>query len=495
MIPRRLFWLFDLLTLGLAFLMAYFVVPHLRALLVPSGFLQLSWIRALSPPPDWHGQLPQLTALFWVFIATAPTAVLTLGALGNHGPLLGQSCTRIVAGSLLAPLSGMSLISLTLFALKHPQWSRLFIFSFAMFSSVGLGGYRVLLRIYCLRRRKAGYHARNVVLIGLPSGLEQMVRHLTRNSFSIGYHLVGYLRPYPDHTLPVLAGVQLPFLGDVQKLGDLLIRCPIHEVIVVYPVSGGAWLRQVIQHCDYLEVGLRIVPEALLCEQPQNLRTVCRFDPLSLPAVVLTPPLQEDTEALFIKRLFDIVVSAVLLVLLAPFFALIALAIKIATPHLPIFYHWHVVGQNGVEFTGYKFTTMVSDADQIKAQLLPHNEMRGPVFKMKDDPRVTPLGHFLRKYSLNELPQLWSVLKGDMSLVGPRPAFRHELERYEFWHKRKLSVKPGITCLWQVRGRNQINRFDDWVKMDLEYIENWSLWLDFKILLRTGWVVIAGTGS
>ena len=121
--------------------------------------------------------------------------------------------------------------------------------------------------------------------------------------------------------------------------------------------------------------------------------------------------------------------------------------------------------------------------------------MQGPVFKIKDDPRVTAIGWYLRKFSLNELPQLWSVLTGDMSLVGPRPAFPHELERYELWHKRKLCVRPGMTCLWQVRGRNRITRFDDWVRMDLEYIDNWSLWLDVKILFRTFWAVVKGTGS
>jgi len=127
--------------------------------------------------------------------------------------------------------------------------------------------------------------------------------------------------------------------------------------------------------------------------------------------------------------------------------------------------------------------------------LLGRNEMMGPVFKIKNDPRMTRLGRFLRKYSLNELPQLWSVLKGDMSLVGPRPAFRHELDRYEMWHKRKLCVRPGITCLWQIRGRNEISNFDDWVRLDLEYIDKWSLWLDFRILARTVWAVVAGTGS
>jgi lipopolysaccharide/colanic/teichoic acid biosynthesis glycosyltransferase len=213
-----------------------------------------------------------------------------------------------------------------------------------------------------------------------------------------------------------------------------------------------------------------------------------------MPAVGLRPP-HLDSSALFVKRIFDVVVSALLLLLLAPIFGLVALAIKLTTPGLPVLYPWRVVGQNGVEFTGYKFTTMQPDADARKAELMDRNEMQGPVFKIKDDPRVTRLGRFLRKYSLNELPQLWSVLKGDMSLVGPRPAFRHELERYELWHKRKLAVRPGITCLWQVRGRNKINSFDDWVRMDLEYIDNWSLWLDVKILIWTARAVVAGTGS
>jgi len=138
---------------------------------------------------------------------------------------------------------------------------------------------------------------------------------------------------------------------------------------------------------------------------------------------------------------------------------------------------------------------MCADADERKSELMVRNEMTGPVFKIKDDPRTTPLGRLLRKYSINELPQLWSVLKADMSLVGPRPAFPHELARYDFWHKRKLSIRPGITCLWQIRGRNKVSDFDEWVRMDMEYVDNWSLWLDFKILVWTAWVVLKGTGS
>jgi len=138
---------------------------------------------------------------------------------------------------------------------------------------------------------------------------------------------------------------------------------------------------------------------------------------------------------------------------------------------------------------------MVDNADIVKKNLFSKNEMTGPVFKLSNDPRITPLGHSLRKYSIDELPQLWSVLKGDMSLVGPRPAGPHEWTQYEEWQKRKLSVTPGITCIWQVNGRNDISDFDEWVKMDLEYIDNWSLGLDFKILLKTIPAVLKGTGK
>jgi lipopolysaccharide/colanic/teichoic acid biosynthesis glycosyltransferase len=195
-----------------------------------------------------------------------------------------------------------------------------------------------------------------------------------------------------------------------------------------------------------------------------------------------------------LKRLLDIVVSALLLVLLSPFLVLIALAVLV-TSGPPVFYRWPVVGQGGRPFTGFKFRTMVRDADKIKADLLARNEMRGPVFKLADDPRITPIGRLLRKLSLDELPQLWSVLKGDMSLVGPRPPLQSEWVHFEDWQRRKLSVKPGMTCLWQVRGRNEISDFDEWVRLDLEYIDRWSLGLDLKILLQTVPSVLRSRGA
>lgn len=194
-----------------------------------------------------------------------------------------------------------------------------------------------------------------------------------------------------------------------------------------------------------------------------------------------------------VKRAMDISIAATLLLVLSPLLILIAIAIELSSPGA-ILYPWRVVGLGGRDFVGHKFRSMVRDADELKLALEPYNEMNGPVFKMQKDPRIIPIGRFLRKYSLDELPQLWSVLIGDMSLVGPRPPARSEFERFEPWQRRKLSVKPGITCLWQINGRNQISDFAEWARLDLEYIDNWSLWLDIKILVRTILVVLRGTG-
>ena len=194
-----------------------------------------------------------------------------------------------------------------------------------------------------------------------------------------------------------------------------------------------------------------------------------------------------------LKRAIDLVVTLPLLMLAAPLMALVALAVRLTSAG-PALYAWRVVGENGRPFTGYKFRTMHNHADQRKDELVDLNEMIGPVFKMRRDPRITPLGRWLRRYSVDELPQLWSVLRGDMTLVGPRPAFQGEYQRYELWQMRRLSTKPGITCIWQVQGRNQINDFEEWASLDLNYIDNWSIWLDLRVLARTITAVLRGTG-
>lgn len=208
---------------------------------------------------------------------------------------------------------------------------------------------------------------------------------------------------------------------------------------------------------------------------------------------VLTPPRRPRLQ-LFLKRVIDIAGAAILLTVLSPVLLIIAVAVRL-TSDGPILYPWRVLGENGRPFVGYKFRTMVRDADELKGALMHLNERTGPVFKITNDPRVTRIGRWLRKHSLDELPQLWSVLVGDMSLVGPRPPGPHEYVDFELWQMRKMSVKPGMTCIWQVEGRATVSNFADWARLDLHYIDNWSLWKDVAILFKTAGVVVRGTGS
>jgi exopolysaccharide biosynthesis polyprenyl glycosylphosphotransferase len=202
----------------------------------------------------------------------------------------------------------------------------------------------------------------------------------------------------------------------------------------------------------------------------------------------------DDVIPAMIKRTLDCLISGALLVFLSPLFLVVAALVKLTSPG-PIFFRQIRVGLNKRRFSIYKFRTMVANAEQLQDQLLSMNEMTGPVFKIKKDPRVTPLGRILRNTSIDELPQLFNVLMGDMSLVGPRAMSLRDYQLFDKdWQRRRFSVKPGITCLWQVHGRNSIP-FEKWMELDMQYIDTWSLWLDLKILARTLPAVLRGTGA
>ncbi len=230
--------------------------------------------------------------------------------------------------------------------------------------------------------------------------------------------------------------------------------------------------------------------------------------PFPLPEAVIHARMETDWEGYLperarygkwrlhqaVKRGIDVLGSTLGLVLLSPLLLLVAALVKLTSPG-PVLYPWRVLGYRARPFVGYKFRTMVADAESRKADVMQYNEMTGPVFKMRNDPRVTRIGRWLRKFSIDELPQLWSVLKGDMSLVGPRPPSAEEFAEFESWQRGKLAVRPGITCLWQVNGRSRIADFEHWMELDREYVQTWSLWLDLRILARTLPAVLRGHGA
>jgi exopolysaccharide biosynthesis polyprenyl glycosylphosphotransferase len=215
------------------------------------------------------------------------------------------------------------------------------------------------------------------------------------------------------------------------------------------------------------------------------------FDGFPLLSFSTTP----TNEALmFVRRILDVILASFILVICGPLLMLPAAILIKLTSGGPVLFRQKRCGLNGRQFVMYKFRSMVNNAEQLRVELEGLNEMDGPVFKSSRDPRITTVGKVIRRFSIDELPQIFNVLKGDMSLVGPRPPLPAEVARYERWQRRRLSMKPGMTCLWQISGRNEVS-FDDWMKLDLTYIDNWSLLLDLKILLKTVPVVLLGRGA
>jgi exopolysaccharide biosynthesis polyprenyl glycosylphosphotransferase len=481
----------DTLCSLVAFLIAYKTLAYFRETLRPESALYSQIFGALSPSKTPGAALPSMAELSWVLVIATVAMLLSLDFRYNFKPFYYRTNGQIIASIAIGMAAALGATTTVFFALHVPSYSRLFVFSYLTLLFLLATGYRLILKYRLRMRQKRGLDVRLVALAGSTSGISKLLE-LTDAAFHdaktkiIGCFLM-------DGSNDAGAG-GLPVLGSLADLEEVLIHTPIDEVIFVVPNQECAWLQSAIGRCDYFRVSAHILHENMLGMELRDLKIAS--DPyLPLPGVTLIPEEEEASDTMVWKRLIDIFVSGTTLLLLSPVFVAIAIAIKLTTPRLPIFYEWRVVGYRGRRFSGYKFTTMIADADDHKQRLQALNEMSGPVFKIRDDPRVTPLGKFLRKYSLNELPQFWSVLVGDMSLVGPRPAGPHELVRYEMWHKRKLSIRPGITCYWQVRGRNAISNFDDWVRMDLEYIQKRSMWTDFTILFQTLGAVVKGTGS
>jgi exopolysaccharide biosynthesis polyprenyl glycosylphosphotransferase len=276
----------------------------------------------------------------------------------------------------------------------------------------------------------------------------------------------------------------------ITELESVIAQEPVDEVFIALPRDKYNDLIEKIVHlCE--EQGIIVRMQAEMFKLRYARWQVDEPDGEPIVIIRSGPP---DDWQLVAKRLLDICSSAMLLLALVPIFGIVALGIKLDSPG-PVFFRQERVGLNKRRFRLFKFRTMVDGAEHQQQMLESSNEAEGPVFKIKDDPRITCIGRFLRRYSIDELPQLFNVLRGEMSLVGPRPLAMRDAARIEAqWHKRRFSVKPGITCLWQVNGRSDVS-FNDWVRMDLEYIDRWSLGLDMKILMKTIPVVLKGSGA
>ncbi|MGQ0504867.1 MAG: sugar transferase [Myxococcaceae bacterium] len=299
-------------------------------------------------------------------------------------------------------------------------------------------------------------------------------------------HVLGFLR-FDDEGKP--EPLRNRVLGTSADLEALLKTLPVSEVFISgNALKNAAEMQQAIKTCERFGVPFALPAYCFRLDRARPVQPHAVADGYIHYMSVSAKPGQ-----MALKRLFDIVSASVALWMLLPLFAFVAAAIKL-TSRGPIFFKQVRVGLHGKPFKMLKFRSMVVNAEELKAKLEVQNEQSGPVFKMKHDPRITAIGRFIRKYSIDELPQLINVLRGDMAVVGPRPPVPSEVAKYEAWQRRRLSVRPGLTCIWQVSGRNQIS-FEQWMFLDMQYIDHWSLAQDFNLILKTVPVVLTGRGA
>jgi exopolysaccharide biosynthesis polyprenyl glycosylphosphotransferase len=453
--------------LDLAALVAALPVAHHAYSTVPSG-----------------GWAPSVDAL-WA--ALAIELVLWVGSAWLHqmyeepARSMGRELARLSRCFLVVATAMMALS----FYAHMQHLSRLFTGLYFATAFLLLVGNRLALRFVARAARNRGYQLRRYVVVGTGALAREIVETISAHP-EWGLDLAGY----------VVDGTEPPppdALGRLSDFQRILEEHVVDEAIFAVPrermASIDREVEQAVFLCEEQGVSVRISLDVLRYSGSSRM-LLGDLDGLPMLSLTRTPV---DTLALGVKRAFDIAVSAGVLLLTGPVLLVLAIAIRLDSAG-PVFFRQRRVGLNGREFWMLKFRSMHVDAEARLEALRAQNEMSGPVFKMKNDPRVTRVGKWLRKTSLDEFPQFINVLRGEMSVVGPRPPLRAEVQKYERWQRRRLSVRPGITCTWQISGRNNID-FERWMELDLEYIDRWSLWEDFRICLKTVPAVLAARGA
>ncbi len=435
----------------------------------------------------WRGTLIQgqsmgiLTALLAGFTATI---IIISRSFQLYEPTRLTSHLHEQRLSVQACLVSGLLLTGTLYLIKAEEIPRSVVILTVTLLTVSLSARRFVFRALLYQRFERGMNTRNVIIVG--TGAEaHALRHHLQSIRQLGYNFKGFVHvPGVDTQL---AGTTGDVLGSLDGLFDYARKHFVDEIFFTSPCERGV-IKGVLDQARANGIDLRVVPDM--------------YDGLAWNSTIEyigqfpTIPLHRGhvpEVGLILKRLLDLAVAGIALTLLSPILLVIAIAVRLDSPG-PILYASERIGKKARVFKCLKFRTMVRDADRKRAEIMHMNERQGILFKITDDPRITKVGRILRKYSLDELPQFLNVLRGDMSVVGPRPPIASEVRQYNLAHLRRLDVTPGITGLWQVQAR-QDPSFDSYISLDVAYIENWSVWLDIKIILRTIGVVFAGTGS
>jgi exopolysaccharide biosynthesis polyprenyl glycosylphosphotransferase len=432
-----------------------------------------------------------LSAFVWIQVSLTAVTLVVFYFKGVYSQPRGASwldqMSRI-AGGALTSVAILILGSL----LTNPVLNSRLIFLFFYIATLAIVGVERFtakgIRMWLWRH---GINVRRVLVVGAGYAGQRIMKDVMERP-DLGYTLAGYVedeRADGDWTVPMNGHGYPARLGQLADVEQVIHAGQIDEVIVALPATAHPLITQFIDRCRQCRVSFRLVPD--LFEM--------RFNQVQIDALNGIPLIGLKEVALrggnlWIKRTLDVALAMLVIVLLSPALLLVPLLIKLERPRGPVFFTQERVGRGGRRFRFYKFRSMRPDAEQLKPDLLAFNEAQGPIFKIKNDPRVTRIGKWLRRSSLDELPQLFNILRGEMSWVGPRPPVPSEVERYNDWHRRRLEITPGLTGLWQVSGRSDLS-FDDMVKLDLYYAENWSLAFDLKIILMTIPAVLKGKGA
>ena len=427
-----------------------------------------------------------LDRYLWLLLIILPLWIGAISLSGGYQALRMKSHLQTAWLLLKSSVISLFLFGSFMFLLHSRYVSRSFTGFFFVNGFILLLLERIFLRACFQIASLRGYFRRNILVVGTGQRVRTVI-DVVRAHADWGLKIIGLLDEDTQLVGKKIDGVEV--IGSLEQLPQILKDRVIDEVIFVVPRSWMTRIEPALLQCEL--AGVR----PIVAVDMFNMR-FAKMHPTDLGGI---PLLSFETTStlewqLGIKRAFDVLFSAAGLVLLSPVLLFITVLIK-ATSKGPVFFRQVRCGLNGRRFTLYKFRSMVMDAEAKQADMAHLNEMSGPVFKVTRDPRITSLGRWLRKTSLDELPQLINIFKGEMSLVGPRPPIPSEVNRYEPWQRRRLSMRPGLTGYWQVSGRNRIRDFNKWTELDLEYIDSWSLMLDTQILFKTVPTVLFGIGA
>lgn len=373
----------------------------------------------------------------------------------------------------------------TLFVLKAAYISRMFFFLFTITGTLALLLDRAIVTLALRKIQEHGYNWRHILVVGTGNRAIHFINKVRQNP-DWGLKIIGVINDDEQRKIKEVSGVKV--IGTLHDLQVIFHQMPVDQVVFVLPRSRLNQIQEALHLCEVEGKETSVAIDLYDMKIARSVITEIDGIPLLSYNTVRINEWQ-----LLVKRAMDIIISSAAIFLLSPLFLATAVAIKLTSPG-PVFFRQERLGLHGRKFKLLKFRTMRIDADKHLSQVNSLQEMTTPQFKNKKLQYITPLGRILRKFSLDELPQFFNVLAGDMSIVGPRPTVPCEVEKYEIWQRRRFSMKPGITCLWQISGRNEIDH-NGWMKLDLEYIDNFSLWLDVSIIFKTIPAVLFGKGA